>query len=191
MKLEWLKELIGDGYTDEIDSKAAAKLGESYVSKADYDTLNTAKADLDKQIKARDKDIADLKKSAGSSEDLQKQFNDLQEKYKTEKGDYDKKISDMAKNNAVDMAIMQAKGKNSKAIKALLDMDKINLKDDGSIDGLDIEGLKKSDGYLFDIEETKNLGNGFKSGGKQETDTSKMTYTQLAAYLEAHPEAEI
>lgn len=168
MKLEWLKELIGDGYTDEIDSKAAAKLGESYVSKADYDTLNTAKVDLDKQIKARDKDIEALKKSAGSNEDLQKQFDGLQEKYKTEKSGYDKKISDMAKSNAVDMAIMQAKGKNSKAIKALLDMDKINLKDDGSIDGLDLEGLKKSDGYLFDIETTVNKGNGFKSGDNKD-----------------------
>ncbi|MCI1999564.1 MAG: phage scaffolding protein [Clostridia bacterium] len=168
MKLDWLKAIIGDSYTDEMDSKAAAKLGESYVSKADYDTLNTAKADLDKQIKARDKDIEALKKSSGSNEDLQKQFNDLQEKYKTEKTGYDKKISDMAKNNAVDMAILQAKGKNSKAIKALLDMDKINLKDDGSIDGLDLEGLKKSDSYLFDVEEIKNVSNGFHPGDNKD-----------------------
>ena len=63
------------------------------------------------------------------------------------------------------MAILQAKGKNPKAIKALLDMDKINLKDDGTLEGLDLEGLKKSDGYLFDTETVIIKGTGAPKGG--------------------------
>ena len=70
----------------------------------------------------------------------------------------------MKKTAAVDMAILQAKGKNPKAIKALLDMDKISLKDDGTLEGLDLEGLKKSDGYLFDIETTAIEGTGHSGG---------------------------
>ena len=52
------------------------------------------------------------------------------------------------------MAILQNKGKNTKAIKALLDMEKITLKEDGVLDGLDLEELKKTDSYLF--EDVKN-----------------------------------
>lgn len=63
------------------------------------------------------------------------------------------------------MAILQAKGRNPKAIKALLDMEKIKLKDDGTLEGLDMEGLKESDGYLFDVEETKTVGTGAPKGG--------------------------
>ena len=78
------------------------------------------------------------------------------------------------KDAAVDMAILKAGGRNAKAIKALLDMDKINLKDDGSIEGLDIEGLKKSDGYLFNIESTGVEGTGKpREGEPQGGDTLK------------------
>ena len=73
-------------------------------------------------------------------------------------------ILNIKKNNAVDMAIMQAKGKNTKAIKALIDMEKVTLKDDGTLEGLDIEGLKKSDSYLFDVEKVKTEGTGFSGG---------------------------
>ena len=33
-------------------------------------------------------------------------------------------------------------------------MDNITLKEDGTLQGLDLESIKKSDGYLFDIEQT-------------------------------------
>lgn len=176
MKLDWLKEIIGESYTEEMDKQAAAKIGESFVSKADFNTVNEAKKSLEGQIKDRDKDIADLKKTSGDNAELTKKYTELEVKYNTEKTGYDKKLSDMAKSNAVDMAILQAKGKNSKAIKALLDMDKISLKDDGTLDGFDIDGLKKSDGYLFDVEETKNLGSKLNSGNSTPPDIN----TQVA-----------
>ena len=69
------------------------------------------------------------------------------------------------------MAIMQAKGKNPKAIKALLDMEKINVKEDGALEGLDLEGLMKSDSYLFDVETKANVGTGFTKGSTTSTET--------------------
>jgi len=119
MKLEWLKEIVGESYTEEMDKQAATKIGESFVSKADFNTVNEAKKSLEGQIKDRDKDIADLKKTTGDNAELTKKYTELEARYNTEKTGYDKKLSDMAKNNAVDMAIMQAKGKNAKAVKAL------------------------------------------------------------------------
>lgn len=164
MKFEWLKEIIGESYTEETDSKVAAKIGESFVSKADFNTVNEAKKTLEGQIKERDKDIADLKKAAGDNADLSKKYQDLQDKYKTDTEALNKKMAKDKKSNAVDMAIMQAKGKNAKAIKALIDMDKVTLKDDGSLEGLDLEALKKSDAYLFDEVKNGIEGTGYNKG---------------------------
>ena len=65
---------------------------------------------------------------------------------------------------AIDAAILKAKGRNIKAIKALIDIDKISFNENGELEGFDIEDLKKSDSYLFDIETIKNQGSGFNQG---------------------------
>lgn len=77
---------------------------------------------------------------------------------------YKKDLAQVKKDAAIDAAIMQAKGRNPKAIKALLDVDKISLKEDGTLEGLDLDRLKQSDGYLFDVEETVQRGPGVKDG---------------------------
>ena len=59
---------------------------------------------------------------------------------------------------AIVMEILKAKGKIANAIKALLDMENITLKEDGTLIGLDLDSLKKSDGYLFEIEQTHREG---------------------------------
>ena len=40
--LVWLKEILGDLYTDEIDSSVSKKIGENFVSKADFNEKNEA-----------------------------------------------------------------------------------------------------------------------------------------------------
>ena len=155
MELEWLKELIGEGYTKEMEKKISEKIEESFVSRADFNAVNGAKKTLEEQMKDRDKDIAALKKSAGDNAELTQKYAILQEKYKADTESLNKAIMDNKKNNAVDMAILQAKGRNPKAIKALLDMDKIQIKEDGSLEGLDLESIRKSDSYLFDVEQQK------------------------------------
>ena len=153
--MEWLKEFLKEIENgEELEKKIAEKIKESYVSKGEYDAVLTVKDDLQEQMKQRDKDIEELKKTAGDNTQLQQKYHDLEQKYKTDTQNLEKKYAESRKHSAVDMAILQAKGKNTKAIKALLDMDKISLKEDGTLEGLDLEGLKSTDGYLFDIEQT-------------------------------------
>ena len=154
------EEFISLGLTEEQAEKAAAasaKELEGYVAKGEYDAkvkeLETAKGSItDLTGKLKDFDGVDVK-------GLKTSVKDWEKKYNTD-------LADVKKTAAVDMAIMQAKGRNPKAIKALLDMDKIKLKDDGTLEGFDLEGLKKSDGYLFDIETHSIEGTGH-SGGSQ------------------------
>lgn len=39
--LEWLKEILGDGYSEDVDKKVSAEIGKRFVSKGDFDAKNT------------------------------------------------------------------------------------------------------------------------------------------------------
>ena len=41
--LEWLKNILGEDYTDEVDAKVSAEIGKNFVTKADFNQVNTAK----------------------------------------------------------------------------------------------------------------------------------------------------
>ena len=48
--LEWLKTILGDQYTEEIDKKVSEEIGKGFVSRSDFNTVNEAKKGLEKQI---------------------------------------------------------------------------------------------------------------------------------------------
>lgn len=78
---------------------------------------------------------------------------------------YDADISALKLEHALSMALSTAKAKNPKAVQALLDASKIKLDGDKLL-GLDdqLEALKTSDPYLFEIETKKQEGNPFNPG---------------------------
>lgn len=83
-----------------------------------------------------------------------KDFEELNGKLTAKQKEYDdlvKSYADKEKNTAINQAISNAKGKNAKAILALVDSDKITYKD-GKLEGLEdqLKELQKSDAYLFD-----------------------------------------
>ncbi len=154
------EDFLGLGLTQEQAEVAAAasqKELEGYIPREQYQGLEA-------QLTERDKDIAELKKAAGRDAAWKEKFETLETKYKEESEAMTRKLAETAKNNAVDLAILKAGGKNAKAIKALLDMEKIKLKEDGSLDGLDLDALKESDGYLFTQETREIVGTGFAGG---------------------------
>lgn len=56
------------------------------------------------------------------------------------------------KESAIQMALATAKARNAKAVLALMDVDGLEMQEDGTLQGLTqaIEGLRKTDGYLFE-----------------------------------------
>ena len=96
-------------------------------------------------------------------------------------------ISAINKNNAVENALTRAGAITLKAVKALIDTDKIVIDEKGNVKGLDeqIESLQKSNDtkYLFD----NNRGfKGVVVGNSDDENISveDMNYTQLCAYFE-------
>ena len=190
-----------------IDEETAKKLEaasqeelKGFIPKARFDEVNTAKNTAEALVKERDTQIETLKNSTGDAEALKKQIEDLQKANKDAADAHAAEIKQLKIDTAIESALTGAKAKNNTAVKALLkDLDKAELAEDGTIKGLaeQIEALQKSDSYLFDAKESKKQVKGATPGesgnedGDKGVDTSKMTYSELTAYLAENPDAKI
>ena len=106
-------------------------------------------------------DIEAIKKSA---EDYKTKYEEADKKSKED-------IAELKKSHAIDIALLNTHhAKNVKSVRANLNLENIKLDGDKLI-GFDdqVELLKKSDSYLFDIEEKIDEGNGGDDGKKKET----------------------
>lgn len=196
------EQLIALGLDDATATKVAAASAEElkgYVVKADFDKEVTAKAQLETDIKTRDKQLEELKKVDAAT--LQKTITELQETNKTTKTEYEARIKQMQIDSAVTAALTGAKAKNLKAVRALLDLDKAEL-DGETVKGLadQIKKLQESEDskFLFDSAapgQTKlkgvKPGESNDKGYPSDKKPSEMNYTELCAYMEANPGAEI
>ena len=82
---------------------------------------------------------------------LQSKVTELQGKLDAKDTEWQGKLADMAFDHALEAAITGAKGKNAKAIRALLDVDTLKGSKNQEADiKAALEGLKKDIGYLFD-----------------------------------------
>ena len=167
--LEWLKAILGDGYTEEIDKKISAEIGKGFVSKTDFNTVNEAKKQLEKTLGERDQQLDGLKGSAGDNEELKRTIEELQKLNTEQQKAHQAEIAQLKLDNAVDAALAASGAKNIKTVKALLDLAKIKQGEDGKLDGLDeqLSAVKKSDGYLF-IEKQQQSFKGFQPGASKD-----------------------
>lgn len=81
--------------------------------------------------------------------------------------EHEAEINAVKKDNAIETGILKASGRNVKAIKALIDTDKITMDENGTFSGIDeqIKSIMKTDSYLFGKEETRIEGTGAPKGG--------------------------
>lgn len=119
-------------------------------AKGDVDGLTTQVEEYKTQLAERDKDIADLSKQTGDSAELQTKMSELQAKYEADTQALNDKVAETTRNSAIELALTKAGAKNIKAAKALLDLDKLEVTEDG-VKGLDeqLTAMQESDSYLF------------------------------------------
>ena len=177
--MDFLKEHLGDELYAQVESKLKSNdkvklanlAGGEYVGKDKFLALETEKKGLLAQIQERDAQLEQLKKvDAGA---LQSKIAELQKANDA----WATKVQSMALNHAIDAAILKSKGRNPKAIKALLDTDKIKM-DGDAVTGIDeqIDAIKKSDAYLFEVSQALGGMNPPNSLSQDETERLKQQY---------------
>ena len=197
------EEFVKLGIDEELAAKAEAASQEElkgYIPKARFDEVNNEKKKLELDVRDRDGQLEILKNSTGDVDAMKQQIADLQKANKDAADAHAAEIKHLQRTAVDNELLTAAKAKNSKAVLALLDA----IEDTVDIDGYrtkrseQIEAIQKSDSYLFDATNTKNTkvkgatpGESGNEDGDKGVDTSKMTYSELAAYMAENPDAKI
>lgn len=195
------EEFVALGISEELAAKAekeSKKELEGYVPKSELEAANTSKSQLEKDIKARDKQLEELKKASGSSEELQKQIETLQAENKAAKESYEADMKELRLSTAIKLALGDS-AQDTDLVAGLFDKSKLILSEDGKVAGLDdqLKALKKDKAFLFKEDKAPQQqikgGKPAESKGTPPTDKkpSEMTYSEMCAYLEANPGATI
>lgn len=186
------KEKLLELRLTEDQAKAVLEGFKGYVPPERFNEVNEAKKAAEALISERDKQIEGLKKSTGDSEALKAQIEKLQSENKAAKEKYEADIKTLKINNAIDSALTKAGAKNMKAVRALLDMEKITIEGD-EVKGIDdqIKGLSTAEdsSFLFNVVDNgtktpkgmKSPEGAGKPAGKKSY--SEMTYTERVEFL--------
>lgn len=187
MKREFLQNLKvgGQPLTKEIIDAIMEEYGKGINAEkekySDYETikenLKTAQEALEK-AKGNGATIEEAKRAA---EEWENKYKKAVEEHKAEKEEREFKA-------AVETALAKARGKNSKAIMALMDLDALRGSKNREPDiAAAVEALKKENGYLFDDEGTPPpYAGGTGTGGMKRQYTNeeleKMSMSEYKAY---------
>lgn len=193
------EELIKLGLDEETAKKVEAASTEElkgYVEKTKYSELETIKNQLEESNKTVNKQLEDLKKNTGDAEALKAEIQKMQDENKNKETEYANNIKKLKVDNAVELALIGAKAKNTKAVKALLNLENLEIGEDGKVKGLEdqIKNLTKDEGtaFLFEAESKTETPKGTDPAGKStKKDIKDMTYSEMEAYLAANPGAKI
>ena len=172
--MDKLKELFGE------EALTFSQLEEKLKDNKDVKLANLASG-LYVDKKKHDDTVTKLTTAEGTIKTLQETVSKfdgvdvegLKNEAKTLKDKYDTDIAAVKLDSAVDLALVNAKVKNPKIAKSALDMSIIKLDGDKLI-GLSeqLDSLKESDAYLFDVEDAGKARIDTGSGHTSNTETS-------------------
>lgn len=159
--------------------------------------LDTAKEDLAAEkgkVSTHEKTIEDLKKDLEEFKDadvsgLKKKIEDLETDIKTKDADYQKQIADRDFNDVLKDSINAARGKNAKAIIALLDVDTLKASKNQKEDvAAAIKALSEAEDskMLFGEAEPNPTGKGDPIGGVGGTGAKPQADSLIGALTERY-----
>lgn len=73
--LEWLKTILGEAYTEDIDKKVSAEIGKGFVSKTDFNAKNDALKAAQTDLQAAQDSIKTLEAAGGDVKKLQDEID--------------------------------------------------------------------------------------------------------------------
>jgi len=185
MKKEDLVKLGLDDETAKKVADASAEELKGFIPKARFDEVNTEKKTLETTLAERNTQLETLKNSTGDVEALKKQIETLQADNKTKDEAHAAEIKQLKLDTAIDSALTDAKAKNVKAVKALLELEGAELLEDGTVKGL-TDQIKKLQGaedskFLFDTEAKQTKMKGAVPGETGKEDADVLTLDKFLA----------
>lgn len=146
MKREFLAELgIAEDAIGKIMSENGKDIESAKAKYADYDTLKTQLAEANGKIEEFGKlDFDGVKAMA----------DDYKAKFEQAQADSKKQLEAMQFDHTLEGALSGAKARNTKAVRALLETDKLKLNRDGTLTGLSeqLDKIRAENDYLFESE---------------------------------------
>lgn len=190
---EYLKKLFGDKPSmtlEELTKAAEGNTEAKFVDLKDGGYVDEGKfKGLENQLSTANTTIKDLqeavKKFDGKDpEKLSANLAALQKKY-------DADTAKLRLDNALEVALLSSKARDAKAVRALLDIEKIKL-DGDKLTGLEdqIEALKKSHDYMFEAEEKKTSVKTRVDSAKEHVDPPTTPPATLAGALKERYESK-
>lgn len=152
MKRDYLEGL---GLEKDVIDKVMAEHGNSVNDlRINLTAAETEVSELKGQLTERDADIVTLKKTSGTTEELQTQIETLETKYKTDTEELTAKLAKEILEHKVELALTTNKAKNVTAVKALLDTEKLEVVD-GQLKGLEeqLTTIREENDFLFETVE--------------------------------------
>lgn len=136
--LEWLKEILGDGYSEDVDKQVSAEIGKRFVSKNDFDTKNTELKGIKSQLDDANKTIQSYKDM--DIEGVKKAASDWETKYNTDTQKLKDDLEAVKYGHAVEKAVSGLSFTSESAKKAF-------------VSDLTAKQLKLEDGKLLGLED--------------------------------------
>lgn len=155
--MDFKEFLISKGVTEEQATEIVGGMPENkfYLANEEklderYEKLKRQKEDVDTLLETANTTIEDLKKSNQTNEGLQTKITEREGQIETLKNE----SVAIQKQSAIELALVKNGARNPKAVKGLLDVEKVELTDEG-VKGLEeqLEALKESDAYLFQTKD--------------------------------------
>jgi hypothetical protein len=184
---EFLKALFGDKSLtyDELkaavdaakDIKVANLASGQYVDKSKFDGVEG--------------ELTTAKNTITTLKDTVKKFDGvdveaLKNAVATTETQYKGTIEKMRRDNAITLALVQAKARDPQMMAAaLIANEKIVLNADGTLGGLDVAALQKDKPWAFDVEQKKDEGTGHKGGDKDNNQQSASLFDAVRLQLES------
>ncbi|EFM10163.1 minor structural GP20 protein [Paenibacillus curdlanolyticus YK9] len=189
--MDWLKELLKKLGVEESKLDGAVgdigkELPKHFIPKSQYNEAIEAKKKAEKDVVDRDTQIAELGKTAGTSEELKKQIDALTAANKEAADKYAADLKELTLSNAI-KASLTGKVHDEALVAGLFDRSKLVI-DGEKIVGLDeqLKVLQESKAFLFKPEGNgggngSQGGSGFRVGGAGGGTGGQAGNEQLAA----------
>lgn len=149
--------LINAGINDKeaIDEiMQAYGAGLEHARTQERQTLLAENETLKQQLETQSTMLEDLKKSSEDNATVKQTLEKLQQEYEQYKIESDRELQQINKTNAIALALKDVKAYDSDVLMKLIDIDKIELGEDGrpKLDEV-VNGLRESKPFLFEQEQ--------------------------------------